>query len=185
LHPYTIVIIDAGHGGRDTGAPSVHGRNAPSESEIVLAITHKLLEIFDTPGILLIPTRTQDVFLSTAQRTRIANNIGDYFISIHNNADARSRLSRGMLTLYGTTEGSHQLAQAFQDALVYTLAAQDRGIQYAPQFHILREAEIPVILLELLFLSNPQDATFLATPEAQMKIAQTLADVISTLPPTP
>ncbi|MCL1842206.1 MAG: N-acetylmuramoyl-L-alanine amidase [Defluviitaleaceae bacterium] len=180
--PYTIVIIDPGHGGRDPGAPSVHGQNAPYEAEIVLDIALKLLEIFDAPGIKLLPTRTEDVFLSTASRARFANSMGDYFISIHNNADARSRLSRGTLTLYGSAHDSRALAEKFQSALHYALQSQNRGVSYAPQFQILRESAIPAVLLELLFLSNPQDADRLACPRYQMLIAQTMADVISELP---
>jgi N-acetylmuramoyl-L-alanine amidase len=177
---HTIVIIDAGHGGRDPGAPNVNG--GPWEAEIVLAISHKLLEIFDEPGVLLLPTRTGDYYIPVASRARIANAIGDYFISIHCNADARSRLSRGTLTLHGTAQGSYELAQKFQYALHNALSVQDRGIHYAPQFRILRDSQIPVALLELLFLSNPYDAARLADPATQMQIAQVLADTISNLP---
>lgn len=176
----TVVIIDAGHGGHDPGAPSVL-RNSPPEAEITLAITQKILENFDHPDILLIPTRTGDYFMSTSSRTRIANNIADYFISIHCNADARSNRSRGMLTLYGTAEGSYELAKKFQNALVSALGSFDRGVQYAPQFHILRESNIPVVLLEILFLSNPQDAALLADQSTQRLIADTIIDVIKTL----
>jgi len=179
---HTIVIVDAGHGGHDTGAPSVYGRNAPFEAEINLAVTQRLLEIFDEPGVLLIPTRTDNYFLSPPSRTGIANSIGDYFISIHCNADNRSSRSRGTLTLYGTAEGSHELAEKFNNALVATLESQDRGIHYASEFRILRESNIPVILLELLFLSNPEDATRLAQPQTQMLIAETLAETIKNLP---
>jgi N-acetylmuramoyl-L-alanine amidase len=179
---HTIVVIDAGHGGRDPGAPSFH-RGGMWEAEIVLTISQKILEIFNEPGVLLVPTRTCDYFVSTASRARIANAIGDYFISIHNNADARSSRSRGTLTLYGTAANSLELAQKFQTALISALGGQDRGIHYAPQFHILRESEIPVVLLEILFQSNPYDATRLANPATQMLIAQTLADTIKNLPP--
>jgi N-acetylmuramoyl-L-alanine amidase len=173
----TIVVLDAGHGGNDPGA----GRIPPYESEIVLAVSQKIIEIFDRPDILIIPTRTCDYFLTTAARTNIANSIGDYFISIHCNADSQSSLSRGTLTLFGTADGSEELAEAFQTALVTALGSQDRGIHYAPQFHIPRESNIPVILLELLFLSNPQDAASLADPEIQLLIAKTIADEIKKL----
>ena len=179
---HTIVIIDPGHGGSDPGALSANGRNAPSESEIVLDITLKLLEIFDEPGILLLPTRTSDVFLDNAYRYLLANELGDYFISIHCNADV-SRFSQGTLTLYGCAPGSYELAYAFQNSLIDALGSQDRGVHHAPQFRILNSSQIPVALLELMFISNPQEATRLADPYVQMLIAQTLADTISTLPP--
>jgi N-acetylmuramoyl-L-alanine amidase len=181
---HTIVVVDAGHGGHQPGASSYHrrtDRNAPSEAQINLAIVQNLLEIFDEPGILLIPTRTENQFLSTAERTAIANDIGDYFISVHCNADRYSNRPNGTLTLYGIADGSEELARVFQDALISALGSRDRGIHYSPQFHILRESEIPVILLELLFLSNADDATRLAQPQTQMLIAQTIADTIVNL----
>ncbi|MCL2197774.1 MAG: N-acetylmuramoyl-L-alanine amidase [Defluviitaleaceae bacterium] len=176
----TVVVIDPGHGGHDPGAPSAL-RNGPSEAEIVLNISQKILEIFDQAhsDILLIPTRTCDYFLSTRARTRIANSIGDYFVSIHCNADARSSRSNGTLMLYGTADGSYDLARTFQDALVSALQSPDRGIHYAPQFHILRESQIPVVILELLFQSNPTEAARLADPYVQLLIAQTIADTIA------
>lgn len=179
---HTIIVIDAGHGGIDTGAPSALA-SAPNEAEVVLAISQKLLEIFDKDGVLLIPTRTCDYFLEVAQRARIANAIGDYFISIHNNAEARNTRARGMLTLYGTADGSLELAEKFQPALVDALESLDRGVHYAPQFHILRESRIPVVLLEILFISNPQDAALLADPEIQTLIAETIAETLAQLPP--
>ena len=178
---HTIVIIDAGHGGHDSGAPSVN-RGEPYEKEINLAVAQKLLEIFDEPGVLLIPTRTCDYFVSPRSRARIANSLGDYFISIHSNADARSRLSRGTLTLHGTADGSYELAQMFQYSLVEALHSQNRGIHYSPEFYILRNSNVPVVLLELLFQSNPEDATRLAQEQTQMLIAQVLAETIANLP---
>lgn len=178
----TIIVLDAGHGGRDPGAPSFH-RGGPYEADIVLAISEMVLEIFDAPDILIIPTRRGDYSMSTAARTQIANAIGDYFISIHCNANARSRLSNGTLTLYGDADGSRELAEVFQYALLSALGSRDMGITHAPQFHILRHSQVPVVILELLFQSNPEDATRLADTAVQMLIAETIAEVIVELPP--
>ena len=175
---HTIVVIDPGHGGIDTGARNVLGRNAPNESEIVLAISQKLLEIFDEPGILLIPTRTTDIHVDNGARYRLANRVADYFISIHANACDRSRNSQGTLILYGSAEGSAELAYAFQNALVDALGSRDRGTEHSTDFRILNGANVPVALLELLFLSNPAEAERLGDPGTQMLIAQTMANVI-------
>jgi len=178
---HTIVIIDSGHGGLDTGANNVLGRNAPSESEIVLAITQKLLYVFDEPGILLIPTRTTNVHVDNSDRYRLANRVADYFISIHANACRRDRNSQGTLTLYGNAPGSAELAYALQTALVDALGTRDRGTEHAPEFRILRGSNVPVALLELMFMSNPTEAQRLSDPYTQMQIARTLANVISGL----
>lgn len=179
---HTIVVIDPGHGGHDSGAINVLGRDAPSEADITLAISQKLLDYFDVPGVLLIPTRTTDEFVRLFDRHQIANRVAaNYFISIHTNADHRSRLSRGMLTLYGNAYGSAELAYTLQAALVDALGARDRGILHAPEFSILRNSNVPVALLELLFLSNPEDAAHMSDPSTQYLIARTIADVIQEL----
>lgn len=180
---HTIVVLDAGHGGRDPGAPNVNGPDAPTEAEINLAILHYVLDIFHEPGVLIIPTRSGDYSLSSLARTQITNTIGDYLISIHGNADAQNRSSRGTLSLYGSADGSEDLGEIFQSALVSALGSQDRGIRYAPQFYILRYSDVPSVILELLFLSNPDDATQLADPETQRLIAHTIAETIAGLPP--
>jgi len=179
-HYHTIIIIDPGHGGHDPGAPSGLGVEYPNESEVNLAITLKLLEIYNTSGVLLLPTRTTDTSVPVRYRDRLANAVGDYFISIHANGDT-NRLSQGTLTLYGSAEGSRELAQALQNELVKVLESRDRGVLYSPAHRILRESNIPVALLEILFISNPDEATRLKNPETQMLIAESIAYVIDTL----
>jgi len=174
---HTIIVLDPGHGGIDTGAINVLGRNYQQEADIVLAISNMVIAIFDEPGVLIIPTRTQNVFVNNTDRYRLANRIADYFISIHTNAYANNRVATGMLTLYGTAEGSSQLAQKLQDALVETLESHDRGIEYA-EFRILRGSVVPVALLELLFLSTPSEARRLIDEEVQLMIAETIAEVL-------
>jgi N-acetylmuramoyl-L-alanine amidase len=178
---HTIVLIDPGHGGIDTGARNVLGRNFPQESEIVLAISQKLFEIFDEPGILLIPTRTEDVAVDNGVRFHLANRVADYFISIHANACNRSRNSRGTLTLYGRARGSAQLAYTLQNALAVALGSQNRGTEFSSEFRILNGSNVPVALLELLFMSNPDEARRLSDPATQTLIARTIADVIKGL----
>lgn len=178
---HTIILIDPGHGGLDTGAPNALGRHYPSESAIVLDISNLLLEIFDHPGILLVPTRTTDEFVDNTQRYRLANRLADYFISIHGNACAVSRQTAGTLTLYGQAPGSHDLAYALQEAIAYALQSRNRGIQYAPEFRILYGSNVPVVMLELLFMSNPNEVTRLMDQATQLKIATAIAEVIKTL----
>jgi len=175
---HTIIVIDPGHGGIDSGALNVLGRDAPSEADIVLEISQKLLNIFDEPGVLLIPTRTTDVAVYPSDRYTPANKIADFFISIHTNAYDRSRLADGMLTLYGNAPGSAELAYAFQTALVDALGSRDRGTEHSPAIRVLRRSIVPSILLEIMFLSNPQEAVRLSDPDIQLLIAHTLAETI-------
>ena len=181
-HYHTIVILDPGHGGFDPGAPSAAGSEYPNEATINLAITMKVLELFDSPGTLIIPTRTENATVLNRNRYRMANAIGDYFISLHGNGDT-SPLSHGTLTLYGMAEGSVELAESIQGAITYALGSRDRGISHDPAIMILRNSNIPIALAEILFMSNPTEARKLADPEIQWLLAETLVNVILELPP--
>ena len=85
------VVIDAGHGGRDTGAVGAHGVR---EKDLALAIAKKVARRLTALGFQVVMTRKSDVFVSLDERTRIANEIhADLFVSIHCNAARRRRLA--------------------------------------------------------------------------------------------
>ncbi|HZA49543.1 MAG TPA: N-acetylmuramoyl-L-alanine amidase [Myxococcaceae bacterium] len=89
------VVIDAGHGGHDTGAI---GRRGTQEKDVTLAVARKVAEILADRGLEVILTRDDDRFVRLEDRTRIANEAkGDLFISIHCNAAANRRI-RGIET---------------------------------------------------------------------------------------
>lgn len=89
------VVIDAGHGGKDTGAI---GKNGQKEKDLTLSIARKLRTRLTAMGLEVVLTRDADEFLSLEERTRIANDRrADLFISIHVNA-ARNRNAHGIET---------------------------------------------------------------------------------------
>ena len=178
---HTIVLIDPGHGGVDTGAPNVLGRNYPSEADIVLAISNKLLATFDAPGVLLIPTRTTDVAVDNGYRYRTANRVADYFISIHNNACGVSSLSDGILTMYGYNPAGYYLANIMQAEIVTALGRRDRGVVESLDFRILLWSDIPTVILEILFISNPAEARLLVDAGVQQQIADAIGQGIAQL----
>jgi N-acetylmuramoyl-L-alanine amidase len=89
------VVIDAGHGGHDTGAI---GRRGTREKDVTLSIARRVSELLADRGLEVILTRDEDSFVSLEDRARIANEAkGDLFISIHCNA-ASDRRIRGVET---------------------------------------------------------------------------------------
>ncbi|MDX2013021.1 MAG: N-acetylmuramoyl-L-alanine amidase [Myxococcaceae bacterium] len=89
------VVIDAGHGGHDTGAI---GPTGVREKDVALAVTQKLKTKLEALGLEVVLTRDDDTFIALDERTRIANREhGDLFISIHCNA-APSKSLRGVET---------------------------------------------------------------------------------------
>ena len=90
----TVVVIDAGHGGRDPGAVGKKAR----EKDINLNVALKLGSLIEKncPQTRVIYTRKKDVFVSLEKRANIANNAkADLFISIHTNALPKGKIARG------------------------------------------------------------------------------------------
>jgi N-acetylmuramoyl-L-alanine amidase len=104
------IAIDAGHGGRDTGAL---GRKGLKEKEVVLDIALRLRRLIqERLGIRVVMTRTEDVFVPLEERTAIANRAkADFFISVHVNAAPKSRAT-GFETYFLSEKASDSVARA-------------------------------------------------------------------------
>ena len=91
------VVLDAGHGGHDSGAV---GPGGAREKDVVLAITKDVQQLLDAAGVEALMTRSDDTFVSLEERTAIANRVGaDAFVSIHANSAPHGR-ARGIETYY-------------------------------------------------------------------------------------
>ena len=175
-----IVFIDPGHGGRDPGAVH-HGMR---ESDVNLDVALMVMEILNRDGIVrAYITRYEDVAVANGDRARMANQVADFFVSIHFNA-AHGR-AQGTETLYAIHEmerdlpfNSQDLATIFQTNLVGALGSVDRGIRYRPQFIVLNQTQIPAVLLEIGFLDHPDEAARIATQEYRQLAAQTIVQSI-------
>lgn len=159
------VWIDAGHGGKDSGGIG----NGLQEKDIVLKLSlavkkHLEAEYEDVQALL---TRSSDVFLELADRTRKANAAGaDILVSIHCNAGGGT----GGFESYRyttATPGSIQLQQAIHTEIMHEIAAYgvtDRG-QKSANLHMVRESKMPAVLTENLFIDVVTDAAKLKRQE--------------------
>ena len=183
-----IVYLDAGHGGYDPGA-SYFGI---SEKSLTLAIPSRVKAKLEAEGYQVVTTRTSDTYVDLADRSRAANaSESDIFVSIHINASGSSA-AQGIETYYYQPYAeypsrinatyhanptrlsmSDTLANAIQSSLINATGAQNQGVK-RQTFAVLRETTAPAVLLELGFLSNPQEATRLNTSAYQ----ETLANAI-------
>ncbi len=210
------IVIDPGHGGRDSGAPGYI--KGVYEKDIVLAISKVLAEKIRTQlKCEVILTRETDVYLSLEERTAIANTKNaDLFISVHTNAAPNRRASgfeTYILNLATDDESirvaarenatsmknisdldsilkdlmqnakvseSTRLASYVQVGALGRLGKYnvlDKGVKKAP-FYVLLGAEMPSILVETGFISNPDECKRLMTTEYQKIIAQGIVDGI-------
>ena len=183
-----VVYLDAGHGGYDPGA-SYFGI---SEKSLTLAIQSRVKAKLESEGYQVVTTRTSDTYVDLTNRSRAANaSESDIFVSIHINASGSSA-AQGIETYYYQPYAeypsrinatyhanptrlsmSDTLANAIQSSLINATGAQNQGVK-RQTFAVLRETTAPAVLLELGFLSNPQEAARLNTSAYQ----ETLANAI-------
>lgn len=183
-----VVYLDAGHGGYDPGA-SYFGI---SEKSLTLAIQSRVKAKLEAEGYQVVTTRTSDTYVDLTDRSRAANaSESDIFVSIHINASGSSA-AQGIETYYYQPYAeypsrinatyhanptrlsmSDTLANAIQSSLINATGAQNQGVK-RQTFAVLRETTAPAVLLELGFLSNPQEAARLNTSAYQ----ETLANAI-------
>lgn len=206
------IVIDAGHGGHDTGTI---GPTGLMEKDLCLDVALRLGKLIEQklPGADIIYTRSDDTFIPLEERTHIANESkADLFISIHANSSP-DHGARGVETYYLNLKGSqeamevaarenavgqqniHELedlvkkiartekideskefAEDVQDSLSKRIQktakpVKNRGVRKAP-FVVLIGADMPSILTEISFLSNPADEQLLKKPEHRQRIAE-------------
>jgi len=146
-----------------------------------LSIAKLLKTELEKAGAIVLLTRDNDYFLELSERTDIANNSSfDAFISIH--CDSYKSTSRGTTTFYNNRVNyngpkSIQLAQAVQKNLVNSIGTFSRGVQ-EQEFYVNRMNELPSILIEVAFISNPTEEALLKTQNFQQKAAKGIADGI-------
>ncbi len=165
-----VIIIDAGHGGTDFGAI---GTNHIKEKDITLAIAKAMLfynSILLDNTYELYLTRYKDTLISLSHRTKLVNALQpDFFISLHCNHALNSKATGIEIYLHNKTSlqtenqvKSKAIALAMVNVLTERLGYRNRGIKRA-NFQVLREsiATSPAILVELGFLSNVDEASYL------------------------
>lgn len=165
------VIIDAGHGAKDPGAV---GPKKVKEKDVNLATAKALKAELEAAGAEVVLTRSTDVFLELKDRTDISNKSDyDAFISIH--ADSYTATSKGSTTYYNATVNfngvkSYALATSIQSDLVKAVGTYNRGVK-EQVFYVNRMNELPSVLVELAFISNPTEEALLASASFQKNAA--------------
>jgi N-acetylmuramoyl-L-alanine amidase len=165
-----VIVIDAGHGGKDAGAM----RDGIMEKHLNLSVALKLRNELQARGYVVYMTRSNDTFLSLKQITQVAASYNPHiFISVHHNS-SNSAAIYGLETYY--YHGfSLTLAQAVHAKQVQSLAVVDRGVR-KNQFYVINHTSVPSILCELGYVSNPNELKVLNTEIRQRQQAKAIAD---------
>ena len=160
-----VIIIDAGHGGKDPGAAS----NGAVEKEITLKVATVVKNRLEADGAKVIMTRTGDTYPTLEDRVKIAlNNYAEVFVSIHVNS-ASNESAKGTETYYSVAgnvniEEDETLAIAINDQIVKNADMKDRGVK-KQDYYVIRNMILPSVLVELGFITNPEDRAKLTDHE--------------------
>lgn len=170
------VVIDPGHGGRDVGTIGASGRY---EKDFTLSLARRVLERLEhEPGIQAVMTRTDDSFISqqSLYRPAYANALNaDVLISLHGNSYSDPSVS-GTETLYYHTHSRH-LAQLMQQHVTAATGFRNRGIKRKDLF-VLREARMPAVLIEVGYMTNPEDESLMWSDVFQRRVAAAIVEAI-------
>ncbi|TDM04432.1 N-acetylmuramoyl-L-alanine amidase [Macrococcus carouselicus] len=141
------IIIDPGHGGSDQGASSSKGT---LEKDITLKTALMLRDKLKKEGAKVIMTRETDQFIKLDDR----KGTGDVFISLH--SDALADATPHGLTVYYSHDSQKVLADTLHFSIKKKTLLSDRGVR-REDFQVIHQTQIPAVLLELGYISNPTD----------------------------
>jgi N-acetylmuramoyl-L-alanine amidase len=174
---FTTVVIDPGHGGKDSGTWS-KGRHVPLvfEKNLALDVGLKLDQRLREKGFHTVMTRRSDVFIELNDRARISNaQTNAIYVSIHFN-DSPRRGIHGIETYY-YSQASVPMAEKIEGKLDALPHETDRGVKHA-NFRVLKRNEYPAVLVECGYLSNRSEAVRAASPAYRQHLADTIAEAI-------
>jgi N-acetylmuramoyl-L-alanine amidase len=182
------VVVDPGHGGIQPGATGVRGLTEAAVNQAIVARTVQLLE---ADGVRVFRTISADYTAGLGFRTTLANTLrADVFMSVHNNADPDGPSEGpGAETYYQLRRAaSKRLAGLAYEEIISALgrhkiawvADRDAGAKYRTNsrgedyYAVLRRTQVPAVLVEATFISNPPEEALLRSGEVQRDIAGAL-----------
>lgn len=174
-----VVVVDAGHGGKDTGTYAVSGEW--DEKEFNLDFVEKVKDSWNHKNIKLYFTRLEDKKVGLSERVEFANQLqADLYVSIHCNSSDDS-MGTGLEALYKSdayAEDSKSFARQCMKTLSECTGLTNRGVLDGNSIYIIRNTNMPTVLLELGFLSNPEDLEYLSLEENREKMAESIGQLI-------
>lgn len=160
------IIVDAGHGGHDSGAP---GRKS-KEKDHTLDISRRVQRYLIERGANALLSRSNDTYITLQGRVDFAQSRNaDMFISIHMNS-SNSSASNGTETFYYTPKSSF-LAREIHSEFVAATGRKSRGVSRA-RFYVIRKTTMPSVLLECAFVSNPTEENIALSSAWRERLAQ-------------
>ncbi len=170
LTRFTTIVIDPGHGGFDRGG--IPGQRIP-EKMMTLDVSQRLKPMLERAGYRVIMTRDSDVFIPLGTRVAIANAQPEaIFVCVHFNSAKRAG-ANGIETYFYSTE-SAPLAASIHSSVLRGAGTENRGVRRRGYF-VLRRTNVPAVLVECGFLTNPTEAQYAQSSAYRQQLAQNIA----------
>jgi N-acetylmuramoyl-L-alanine amidase len=170
------IVIDAGHGGRDSGAVF----DGKRESDIVKNIANKINQLNQHNHLSIILLRDTDEFVGLGDRVARVNEINpDFLISLHALASRDTTLS-GINAFISRENSFYNQSRDFAQILIDEVSSENltKGNINVENFMLIREVECPAVLLEIGFLSNMADRNYISSEKGQIEIATKILEAI-------
>ena len=166
------IVIDAGHGGKDSGTISHTGIK---EKTLTLRTARLLKEKLQAQGANAVLTRSSDRYVSLPERVQMAYRCrADAFISIHYDS-AKDQHAKGATVYYYDLFSDYLLALSLEHPLSRMTPILFRGVSFG-NYYVLRENRLPSVLVELGYLSNPAEAGIVAADHYQQEAANAIVN---------
>ncbi|UUV98536.1 N-acetylmuramoyl-L-alanine amidase [Vagococcus luciliae] len=171
--PEFTIMLDPGHGGDDPGAQTTDGTTF--EKDVTLKTALAVRKELQSHGFNVLMTHDTDKFVSLTDIGKISSSSqANAFISFHYDSSAQPNTASGTTTFY-RKDGSKMLAQAINDSIANILPLDNRGFG-KQDYQVLRENSKPAVLLELGYINNDFDASYITNKKYHQKIGEAVYD---------
>ena len=182
-----VIVIDSGHGGDD---PGKIGINQAKEKDVNLKIAKKVKKRLKKEGWEVVMTREEDVMLGDAEKGNrkihdmkarvelINKTMPAMAVSIHQNSYQEAEIHGAQVFYYSHSQDGKRMAETIQRALLMADEENTRQAKANDTYYLLKRTEVPTIIVECGFLSNPQEAEKLTEDGYQKKLAQAITSGI-------
>lgn len=168
--PHIVVVVDAGHGGKDPGAVVA----GVKEKDVVLDIVLRIFELARGGPVEVVLTRATDRYVGLKERVKFAEEVGAaLYLSVHANYLSDTRVHGIEVWVDNTRkpgDPSWRLARAVLRELVSITGAPDRGVHSQKLY--LRHTRLPAALVEVGYLTNPAERRLLLDPGYREELAR-------------
>lgn len=183
------VVLDPGHGGNDPGKV---GANSVKEKDVNLQIAMKTKKLLENEGVRVIMTRDKDQDLAgdsdhnrkiqdMKARVKLINDaMPALTVSIHQNSYQDPAVKGAQVFYYSHSKEAERAAEILKQALLTVEESGTREKKAADSYYLLKKTEVPVVIVECGFLSNPEEAKRLTDSAYQKELAKAVAKGILT-----